>query len=361
MQTRVETRVDTQEKKHRQVITVVGSLLKSHPKMYKGYIPVAYSDYLKRISKSGEWGDHVTLQAAADLVNNVVLGCLGLFPIAGAIISDSFYGSFPVIVFFSIVSLMDSDGSYEYLCSEVSETLVVTEDAKFKRKGRDVDGPAGEKEKNVKPEPMLKRKNQQQNANLALRQVKTWAELLNTFCTSGKLELTLYFTAYMSSPCHIELILSEKEEPLTKEVNFILQLLEVHAQKTSLATAMEDLQFRASGMLDEGDESLMEKVLEESKRLKQEAMENLKVHEFLMDRRHVVDMLQLNNQAWPDNKVKLAFVENLLGESEKLMWQQWRTTYPIAYSALETIADDPQNITSQNLEYFTMVMVRGFG
>nr|GEZ12753.1 TPA: orf y [Tanacetum cinerariifolium] len=44
---------------------------------------------------------------------------------------------------------------------------------------------------------------------------------------------------------------------------------------------------------------------------------------------------------------KLAFVENLLGESEKLMWQQWRTAYPGAYSALETISDDPQNITSQ--------------
>ncbi|GKF63057.1 OTU domain-containing protein, partial [Tanacetum coccineum] len=34
--------------------------------MYEGYVPMAYSEYLKRISKSGEWGDHVTLQAAAD-------------------------------------------------------------------------------------------------------------------------------------------------------------------------------------------------------------------------------------------------------------------------------------------------------
>ncbi|CAN1240308.1 eIF5-mimic protein 1 [Linum grandiflorum] len=34
-------------------------------------------------------------------------------------------------------------------------------------------------------------KNQQQNANSALRQVKTWAKLLNTYCTSGKLELEL--------------------------------------------------------------------------------------------------------------------------------------------------------------------------
>lgn len=36
-------------------------------------------------------------------------------------------------------------------------------------------------------------KNQQQNANAALRQVKAWAELLNTFCISGKLELELMY------------------------------------------------------------------------------------------------------------------------------------------------------------------------
>ncbi|GKF16403.1 hypothetical protein Tco_0061321 [Tanacetum coccineum] len=29
------------------------------------------------------------------------------------------------------------------------------------------------------------------------------------------------------------------------------------------------------------------------------------------------------------------------------MWQQWRTAYPNAYAALEAIADEPQNITSQ--------------
>ncbi|GJR05565.1 hypothetical protein Tco_0528549 [Tanacetum coccineum] len=53
---------------------------------------------------------------------------------------------------------------------------------------------------------------------------------------------------------------------------------------------------------------------------------------------------RLNNQTWSDNKAKLAFVKNLLGESEKLTWQQWRTAYPRAYSALEAIADEPQNI-----------------
>ncbi|KAF9661378.1 hypothetical protein SADUNF_Sadunf19G0062600 [Salix dunnii] len=40
-------------------------------------------------------------------------------------------------------------------------------------------------------------KNQQQNANSALRQVKTWAELLNTFCINGKLELELMYKVQM--------------------------------------------------------------------------------------------------------------------------------------------------------------------
>ncbi|CAL0299975.1 unnamed protein product [Lupinus luteus] len=40
-------------------------------------------------------------------------------------------------------------------------------------------------------------KNQQQNANSALRQVKTWAELLNTFCSNGNLELELMYKVQM--------------------------------------------------------------------------------------------------------------------------------------------------------------------
>lgn len=71
--------------------------LKGHPEMYEGYVSMGYVDYLKKMSKyyswlcscgfhpklvhcfrsydllcgwnrSGEWGDHVTLQAAADWV-----------------------------------------------------------------------------------------------------------------------------------------------------------------------------------------------------------------------------------------------------------------------------------------------------
>lgn len=40
--------------------------LKSQPEIYEGYVPMGYGDYLEKLSRSGEWGDHVTLQAAAD-------------------------------------------------------------------------------------------------------------------------------------------------------------------------------------------------------------------------------------------------------------------------------------------------------
>ncbi|KAI3793383.1 hypothetical protein L1987_36002 [Smallanthus sonchifolius] len=42
----------------------------------------------------------------ATQIFNVVVGCMSFFPIAGAILSDSFYGSFAVIAVFSFVSLL---------------------------------------------------------------------------------------------------------------------------------------------------------------------------------------------------------------------------------------------------------------
>lgn len=51
---------------HASVREQITQQLKCHPEMYGGYVPMAYNDYLKKMSKSGEWGDHVTLQAAAD-------------------------------------------------------------------------------------------------------------------------------------------------------------------------------------------------------------------------------------------------------------------------------------------------------
>ncbi|OAY51562.1 OVARIAN TUMOR DOMAIN-containing deubiquitinating enzyme 12 isoform X1 [Manihot esculenta] len=51
---------------HEFVRQEVVNQLKSYPETYEGYVPMAYGDYLEKMSRSGEWGDHVTLQAAAD-------------------------------------------------------------------------------------------------------------------------------------------------------------------------------------------------------------------------------------------------------------------------------------------------------
>ncbi|XP_062167403.1 OVARIAN TUMOR DOMAIN-containing deubiquitinating enzyme 12-like isoform X2 [Alnus glutinosa] len=51
---------------HKFVRQQVVSQLRSHSENYEGYVPMEYDDYLEKMSKSGEWGDHVTLQAAAD-------------------------------------------------------------------------------------------------------------------------------------------------------------------------------------------------------------------------------------------------------------------------------------------------------
>ncbi|KAJ0927899.1 hypothetical protein HanRHA438_Chr04g0188091 [Helianthus annuus] len=108
---------------------------------------------------------------------------------------------------------------------------------------------------------------------------------------------------------------------------------EVYAQRVELATEMKELQSCVSGVLNEGDgcvatidemckalekrlisaiikkeaadkdklgkelalayqKSQMEKLVTESKRLEQEAMENLKLQKFLIDRGHVLNMLQ---------------------------------------------------------------------
>ncbi|KAK6912888.1 OTU domain [Dillenia turbinata] len=41
-------------------------VLKDHCSLYEGYVPMKFKHYYKKMAKCGEWGDHVTLQAAAD-------------------------------------------------------------------------------------------------------------------------------------------------------------------------------------------------------------------------------------------------------------------------------------------------------
>lgn len=51
---------------HNFVREQVVNQLKLRPDLYENYVPMAYGDYIKKMSRNSEWGDHVTLQAAAD-------------------------------------------------------------------------------------------------------------------------------------------------------------------------------------------------------------------------------------------------------------------------------------------------------
>ncbi|KAI4375744.1 hypothetical protein MLD38_013574 [Melastoma candidum] len=51
---------------HKHVRKDIVKQLKSHRSLYEGYVPMRFKTYYKKMAKLGEWGDHVTLQAAAD-------------------------------------------------------------------------------------------------------------------------------------------------------------------------------------------------------------------------------------------------------------------------------------------------------
>ncbi|KAK4372976.1 hypothetical protein RND71_008360 [Anisodus tanguticus] len=51
---------------HKHVRKEVVKQLKHFRKFYESYVPMKYKSYLKKMKRLGEWGDHITLQAAAD-------------------------------------------------------------------------------------------------------------------------------------------------------------------------------------------------------------------------------------------------------------------------------------------------------
>ncbi|KAI3935435.1 hypothetical protein MKW98_027575 [Papaver atlanticum] len=51
---------------HKHVRKQVVRQLKHFKTLYESYVPMNYKSYLKKLKRSGEWGDHVSLQAAAD-------------------------------------------------------------------------------------------------------------------------------------------------------------------------------------------------------------------------------------------------------------------------------------------------------
>jgi hypothetical protein len=52
--------------RHAEVRRMTINQLKSANDLYEPYVPEDYDEYVAKMSKDGEWGDHVTLQAAAD-------------------------------------------------------------------------------------------------------------------------------------------------------------------------------------------------------------------------------------------------------------------------------------------------------
>ncbi|KAK8653177.1 hypothetical protein V6N13_127187 [Hibiscus sabdariffa] len=51
---------------HKHIRKDIVKQLKDNRNLYDGYVPMKYKRYCKKMAKSGEWGDHVTLQAASD-------------------------------------------------------------------------------------------------------------------------------------------------------------------------------------------------------------------------------------------------------------------------------------------------------
>ncbi|KAF2547937.1 hypothetical protein F2Q70_00022625 [Brassica cretica] len=51
---------------HKHVRKHIVKQLKKQRKLYEGYVPMKYRHYTRKMKKPGEWGDHVTLQTAAD-------------------------------------------------------------------------------------------------------------------------------------------------------------------------------------------------------------------------------------------------------------------------------------------------------
>merc|ERR1712232_1135940 len=54
------------QEKHAQIRQHVVAQLKANPDRYESFVQGSFDEYVHRMGKDGEWGDNVTLQAAAD-------------------------------------------------------------------------------------------------------------------------------------------------------------------------------------------------------------------------------------------------------------------------------------------------------
>ncbi|KAJ3691582.1 hypothetical protein LUZ61_020746 [Rhynchospora tenuis] len=82
--------------------------------------------------------------------------------------------------------------------------------------------------------------------------------------------------------------------------------------------------------------------------------EDIGLYSDVISRWESITLNLLNERNWADNKAKAQYVENLLGETEKKIWIQWRMAYPTEYDELVGISDDPQNLLSQVRRMFLL-------
>ncbi|KAL9253944.1 hypothetical protein AKJ16_DCAP03422 [Drosera capensis] len=55
----------------------------------------------------------------------------------------------------------------------------------------------------------------------------------------------------------------------------------------------------------------------------------------------------LADKVFNNNTAKVQYIENVLGETERKTWMQWRLPYPTEYEVMINTADDAQNLTEQ--------------
>ncbi|PKU64898.1 hypothetical protein MA16_Dca024534 [Dendrobium catenatum] len=68
--------------------------------------------------------------------------------------------------------------------------------------------------------------------------------------------------------------------------------------------------------------------------------DDFSLYDDVISRWESITLNLLNDKKFLDNKVKVLFIENLLGEHEKKVWIQWRMAYENEYVALVNITDD---------------------
>ncbi|KAJ4784381.1 polyprotein [Rhynchospora pubera] len=82
--------------------------------------------------------------------------------------------------------------------------------------------------------------------------------------------------------------------------------------------------------------------------------EDIGLYSEVISRWESIALNLINERNWTDNKSKVNYIENLLGETEKKTWIQWRMAFPTEYEELVNIADDPQNVISQVTRMFLL-------